>query len=422
MQSEGSHQDNLLNLAPAGGGLHSRQLGLESLTHRGTSEGMDKYDENLTLEKYSQVTSGRIVKYNGDTSGSGMDKYSMGIEKYGRETSMGASGLDKYRERFRQDRCRYANELERDNRPCSSSPSPSDVYRFNGEVVRTKGESWEGATLQELFREQEPLDYPSVQGLDLAAADCLVDCKPIIPPPAHQTGSLLWPDLTAHSKLGYGDLLSGRNVNGGLGRLDRCLSSPTSDSSRHSDSYSSEAESIRLGKDEKLAREAGITFDVKDIVNFPMDEFNDLLSKRELTEEQLNLCRDIRRRGKNKVAAQNCRKRKIDQIEELQDRLGEAIRMKSRLKNEHERLVAEYEEEQARLERLSEKVLHHHNKSPAHYEVQVVGEDQVKILPKSPISERGHGTQAPERVRREGAGEAGHVLHRNHSHYMPAYT
>ena len=39
----------------------------------------------------------------------------------------------------------------------------------------------------------------------------------------------------------------------------------------------------------------------QDIVNLPMDEFNDLLSKRELTEEQLNLCRDIRRRGKNKV-------------------------------------------------------------------------------------------------------------------------
>ena len=40
----------------------------------------------------------------------------------------------------------------------------------------------------------------------------------------------------------------------------------------------------------------------QDIVNLPMDEFNDLLSKRELTEEQLNLCRDIRRRGKNKVS------------------------------------------------------------------------------------------------------------------------
>jgi len=96
-----------------------------------------------------------------------------------------------------------------------------------------------------------------------------------------------------------------------------------SDSSRHSgDSYNAESESVRLGKDEKLAREAGITFDVKDIVNLPMDEFNDLLSKRELTEEQLNLCRDIRRRGKNKVAAQNCRKRKIDQIDELQERIS----------------------------------------------------------------------------------------------------
>merc|ERR1711990_128580 len=145
--------------------------------------------------------------------------------------------------------------------------------------------------------------------------------------------------MGSHSKLGYGDLLSGRSVNVGLGRLDRCLSSPTSDSSRHSDSYSSEAESVRLGKDEKLAREAGITFDVKDIVNFPMDEFNDLLSKRELTEEQINLCRDIRRRGKNKVAAQNCRKRKIDQIEELTEKLDNAKQQKGALWQKHERMT-----------------------------------------------------------------------------------
>ena len=37
-----------------------------------------------------------------------------------------------------------------------------------------------------------------------------------------------------------------------------------------------------------------------------MDEFNDLLSKHELTEEQLTLCRDIRRRGKNKVSKILC--------------------------------------------------------------------------------------------------------------------
>ena len=30
----------------------------------------------------------------------------------------------------------------------------------------------------------------------------------------------------------------------------------------------------------------------------------------------------IRRKGKNKVAAQNCRRRKIDQIEELREKIG----------------------------------------------------------------------------------------------------
>ena len=47
-------------------------------------------------------------------------------------------------------------------------------------------------------------------------------------------------------------------------------------------------------KDEKLARDAGISFSIKQIVGLPMDEFNDLLSRHDLTEEQLNLCRDIR--------------------------------------------------------------------------------------------------------------------------------
>jgi len=58
----------------------------------------------------------------------------------------------------------------------------------------------------------------------------------------------------------------------------------------------------KFSRDERKARELGITFPIDDIINLPMDEFNDLLSKHELSEEQLNLCRDIRRRGKNKVS------------------------------------------------------------------------------------------------------------------------
>lgn len=70
---------------------------------------------------------------------------------------------------------------------------------------------------------------------------------------------------------------------------------------------------------------------VHEIINLPMDEFNERLSKYDLTEVQLSLIRDIRRRGKNKVAAQNCRKRKLDQILSLADEVKEVRRRKERL-------------------------------------------------------------------------------------------
>ena len=50
-----------------------------------------------------------------------------------------------------------------------------------------------------------------------------------------------------------------------------------------------------------LLQAMGLPIPCSEIINLPMDEFNDLLSKHELTEEQLTLCRDIRRRGKNKA-------------------------------------------------------------------------------------------------------------------------
>ena len=59
----------------------------------------------------------------------------------------------------------------------------------------------------------------------------------------------------------------------------------------------------QLSRDERRALGLSLPISVLDIINLPMDEFNDLLSKHELTEEQLTLCRDIRRRGKNKVCS-----------------------------------------------------------------------------------------------------------------------
>ena len=50
-----------------------------------------------------------------------------------------------------------------------------------------------------------------------------------------------------------------------------------------------------------LFQGARLPITVQEIINLPMDEFNDLLSKHELSEDQLALCKDIRRRGKNRV-------------------------------------------------------------------------------------------------------------------------
>lgn len=64
---------------------------------------------------------------------------------------------------------------------------------------------------------------------------------------------------------------------------------------------SKRSEEDQLTRDEKRARNLNIPITVDDIINLPMDEFNERLSKYDLSESQLTLIRDIRRRGKNKV-------------------------------------------------------------------------------------------------------------------------
>lgn len=78
-----------------------------------------------------------------------------------------------------------------------------------------------------------------------------------------------------------------------------------------------------LTRDERRAIALQIPFPLDKIINLPVDDFNELLSRQALSDAQLTLVRDIRRRGKNKVAAQNCRKRKLENIVHLEDELGQ---------------------------------------------------------------------------------------------------
>uniref|UniRef100_A0A6G5ACS4 BZIP domain-containing protein n=1 Tax=Rhipicephalus microplus TaxID=6941 RepID=A0A6G5ACS4_RHIMP len=97
----------------------------------------------------------------------------------------------------------------------------------------------------------------------------------------------------------------------------------------------------RASRDEKRARALNLPLSNAEIVDLPIDEFNERLSKYELTEAQLALIRDIRRRGKNKVAAQNCRKRKLDQILSLQQDVEALHLEREELERRHEELLAQ---------------------------------------------------------------------------------
>jgi len=90
-------------------------------------------------------------------------------------------------------------------------------------------------------------------------------------------------------------------------------------------------------RDEIMLRENNIHLRLAQVVESNAEEFNELLKDNSsLTQEQLNLIKDIRRRGKNKVAAQICRKRKIDSIDSLKEDVEQLNEMKSILQTEYE--------------------------------------------------------------------------------------
>lgn len=110
------------------------------------------------------------------------------------------------------------------------------------------------------------------------------------------------------------------------------------------------------GRDERRARALKVPFSNELIVNMPVEEFNDLLTNYQLNEEQLSLIRDIRRRGKNKIAAQNCRKRKLDVLVGLEDDVSVLRRRRSRLLREKQEALRNLQEMNRRLGMLYQDV------------------------------------------------------------------
>merc|ERR1711976_679162 len=139
----------------------------------------------------------------------------------------------------------------------------------------------------------------------------------------------------------------------------------------------------RESRDERKARELNLPFAVGEIIDLPIDAFNELSTHHTLTEAQLNLCRDIRRRGKNKVAAQNCRKRKIDLISQLEEEVSRARQQKQNLIAEHDNLLKQRAQWSDLVKRLHDYVLKELGRDPQHWQLQMDHNRQVHILPRN---------------------------------------
>uniref|UniRef100_A0A3B4A7I8 BZIP domain-containing protein n=1 Tax=Periophthalmus magnuspinnatus TaxID=409849 RepID=A0A3B4A7I8_9GOBI len=88
----------------------------------------------------------------------------------------------------------------------------------------------------------------------------------------------------------------------------------------------------------------------------PRNDFQILIKMHKLTSEQLEFIHDIRRRSKNRIAAQRCRKRKLDCIQNLECEIRKLVCEKEKLLSERNQLKVCMSELWQNLSFLSQQV------------------------------------------------------------------
>ncbi|XP_072254191.1 transcription regulator protein BACH1 isoform X2 [Pyxicephalus adspersus] len=118
----------------------------------------------------------------------------------------------------------------------------------------------------------------------------------------------------------------------------------------------SEEDSIESSSAKEQECEKTLPFSAQKIISLSRYDFQSLVKTHSLTAEQLDCIHDIRRRSKNRIAAQRCRKRKLDCIQNLETEIMKLQNEKEHLLKERDQILSTLGETKQNLTGLCQQV------------------------------------------------------------------
>ncbi|XP_026138525.1 transcription regulator protein BACH1-like [Carassius auratus] len=121
--------------------------------------------------------------------------------------------------------------------------------------------------------------------------------------------------------------------------------------SRENSECESDGDCAQCDSSEQV-QEVDLPFPVEQISSMTRRAFLQMLKREQLTPEQLEFVQDVRRRSKNRMAAQRCRKRKLDCIYRLEGEIKKLRSEKEKLLHDHNQLKLSIEDVRQNLSGL----------------------------------------------------------------------